>query len=418
MERLRPGVFTNNIGSVSRIDAPLFSPILSVLRAHLIYYPTPQQFYYVFGVGSLLGVMFVVQVLTGVLLAMHYVPSIDLAFDSVERIMREIPSGWLLRYLHANGSSMIFILLYAHIARGLFYQSYRTPRQWVWASGVIIFVLSAGIAFLGYTLPWGQMSFWGATVITNIITAIPLVGDYVVTWVWGGFSVNTNTLNRFFSLHYILSIVVLGLAGVHLALLHEVGSTSVIGRESSLDLVKFYPYFFLKDLFTFLAFLVIYLYFTIYTPNLFGHSDNYIEASPIVTPAHIVPEWYFLPFYAMLKSLPSKLGGAICMVAAMVIWIILPWWTDSYNLPADPAFRPFSTTLFNALVAVFAALGLLGAKVLVGALLILTQFLTVVYFAYFLLARWHSSSNLYLAHESIDTPPVPALSVSPLPLWK
>lgn len=386
--------YTRFIGPAVRIDGSIFSPILSVLRAHLIYYPTPQHFYYIFGIGSLLGVMFTVQVLTGVLLAMHYVPSIDLAFDSVERIMREIPSGWLLRYLHANGSSMIFILLYAHIARGLFYQSYRTPRQWVWVSGVIIFILSAGVASLGYTLPWGQMSFWGATVITNIITAIPLIGDYIVTWVWGGFSVNTNTLNRFFSLHYILSIVVLGLSAIHLTFLHEVGSTSVVGRENSLDLVKFYPYFFLKDLFTFLIFLVIYFYFTTYTPNLFGHSDNYIEASPIVTPAHIVPEWYFLPFYAMLKSLPSKLGGAICMVSAMLIWLILPWWTDNYSFPADPAFRPFSTALFNILVVAFAVLGLLGAKALVGALLALAQFLTVVYFAYFIVLKWHLSSSL------------------------
>lgn len=362
----------------------LNSSLFSVIKNHLVYYPTPNNLFYVWGLGSLLGIMLLIQVITGVLLAMHYVPNIDLAFESVERIMREVPSGWFLRYMHANGSSMIFILIFAHMARGIFYQSFRMPKQWVWCSGVVIFILMAGIAFLGYTLPWGQMSFWGATVITNIVTAIPVVGSHIVIWVWGGFSVNNNTLNRFFSLHYFLSIIVLGLSLLHLILLHEVGSTSPNGRKPDTDYTKFFPYYYLKDLSTLLVFLFLYFAVVFYKPNMFGHPDNYIRASALVTPAHIVPEWYFLPFYAMLKCFPSKLGGAICMVGSMVILFSLPWTTENGLEISEPKHRPGYTLAFMVFVFDMLMLGWLGGKAVTENTLLLSQICTAVYMIYFL----------------------------------
>jgi len=377
------------------------SSLLSVLKNHLVYYPTPNNLYYVWGLGSLLGIILVIQVVTGVLLAMHYVPNIELAFESVERIMREVPTGWFLRYMHANGSSIIFILIFGHIARGIFYQSFRAPKQWVWCSGVIIFILIAGIAFLGYTLPWGQISFWGATVITNIVTAIPVIGNHIVIWVWGGFSVNNNTLNRFFSLHYFLSIIVLGLSLLHLILLHEVGSTSPNGRKPDTDYTKFFPYFYLKDLFTLLVFLFFYLLVVFYKPNIFGHPDNYIRAFALVTPAHIVPEWYFLPFYAMLKSFPSKLGGAICMVGSILLLLTLPWSTENNLEISEPKHRPWYTFMFIIFVFDILMLGWLGGKAVTDTVFILSQVCTAFYMFYFLgflplYSQFILSNNLYL----------------------
>jgi ubiquinol-cytochrome c reductase cytochrome b subunit len=373
---------TKNIIKKNRLG--IQSSILNVLKNHLVYYPTPINLFYVWGLGSLLGIMLIIQVLTGVLLAMHYTPHIDLAFESVERIMREVPNGWLLRYLHANGSSMIFILIFAHMARGIYYQSFRAPKQWVWCSGVVIFILMAGIAFLGYTLPWGQMSFWGATVITNIVTSIPVVGEDIVAWIWGGFSINNNTLNRFFSLHYFLSIIVLGLSLLHLILLHEVGSTSPNGRKSNLDHTKFFPYFYLKDLSTFLFFLFFYLIIVFYAPNLFGHPDNYIRASALVTPAHIVPEWYFLPFYAMLKSFPSKLGGAICMIGSMLILFTLPWTTENGLKIVDPKYQLGYEFMFMLFVLDMLLLGRFGSLPVSENTLGLSQFCTAFYYFYFI----------------------------------
>jgi len=373
---------TSGEGNKTRLGVQ--STLLNAVKNHLVYYPTPTNLFYVWGLGSLLGVMLVIQVITGVLLAMHYAANIDLAFESVERIMREVPSGWFLRYMHANGSSMIFILIYAHMARGIYYQSFRAPKQWVWCSGVVIFILMSGVAFLGYTLPWGQMSFWGATVITNIVTAIPVIGNHIVTWVWGGFSVNNNTLNRFFSLHYFLSIIILGLSLLHLILLHEVGSTSPNGRKPDVDYTRFFPYFYLKDLSTFLFFILFYLTIVFYAPNMFGHSDNYIRASALVTPAHIVPEWYFLPFYAMLKSFPSKLGGAICMIGAMLILLTLPWTTENGLDIADPNYRPGHTALFMLFVADMLMLGWLGGQAVTENTLGLGQFCTAFYMLYFI----------------------------------
>ena len=394
-------ISSHNILSKRRFNVTL--SLLNTIKSHLMYYPTPNNLYYIWGLGSLLGIMLVIQVLTGVLLAMHYVPNIDLAFESVERIMREIPTGWFLRYLHANGSSMIFILIYAHMARGIYYQSFRAPKQWVWCSGVVIFILMAGIAFLGYTLPWGQMSFWGATVITNIVTAIPVIGNHVVIWVWGGFSVNNNTLNRFFSLHYFLSVIVLGLSLVHLILLHEVGSTSPSGRKADTDYSKFFPYYYLKDLSTLLVFLFFYFLLTFYEPNLFGHPDNYIRASALVTPAHIVPEWYFLPFYAMLKSFPSKLGGAVCMVGSMLILFSLPWTSEnSLGVSGSPKHNPWYEGLFLLFVTDMLLLGWLGGKAVTDIILLLSQICTFFYLAYFLmLVPFYISAKLKLSKPAV-----------------
>jgi quinol-cytochrome oxidoreductase complex cytochrome b subunit len=370
------------------IISTIFIRYKNILENHLINYPAPASLYYAFGFGSLLGLLLIIQVATGVLLAMHYVPHIDEAFSSVERIMREIPSGWLLRYMHANGSSFLFILLYLHVARGIYFISYRKPKQWVWSSGVVLFILMAGIAFLGYTLPWGQMSFWGSTVITNFITSLPIVGQKIVIWVWGGFSINTNTLNRFFSLHYILSIIALGLSGAHLILLHFVGSTTPTINETELDLVKFSPAFVVKDAFTFLMLLVIFMFVVIYKPNMFGHPDNYIRADALVTPAHIVPEWYFLPFYAMLKAFPSKGAGILAMLFSMLIMITAPWmdaiWSIG-NISVDPKFRLFFRIIFMGLVIDMLLLGWLGGLAVSDVNQIWMQYGTALYFFFWII---------------------------------
>lgn len=359
----------------------------NIFENHLINYPTPIGLYYAWGIGSILGLLLILQVITGVLLAMHYIPYLTEAFNSVERIMREIPYGWFLRYMHANGSSLLFILLYIHVARGLYFASYRKPKQWVWCSGVILFILMAGIAFLGYTLPWGQMSFWGSTVTTNLLTAIPLFGQKLVIWIWGGFAINTNTLNRFFSLHYFFSIIVLALSLIHLILLHTIGSSTPSINETELDLTKFSPTYVVKDTFPFIIFLFIYILLVIYKPNLFGHPDNYIRADALVTPAHIVPEWYFLPFYAMLKAFPNKAAGAAAMLISMLILLILPWVEEIINLKFfinDPRFRPLFCIIFTIFITNMFLLGWLGSLAVSDINQIWMQLCTVVYFSYFL----------------------------------
>lgn len=386
--------------------AKLFFKFKNIGENHLIYYPAPTNLFYAWGIGSLLGILLVIQVATGVLLAMHYVPHIDEAFTSVERIMREVPSGWLLRYMHANGSSFLFILLYAHVARGLYYQSYKKPKQWVWCSGALLFILMAGIAFLGYTLPWGQMSFWGSTVITNLLTAIPFFGSKLVVWIWGGFAINQNTLNRFFSLHYFLSIIVLALSAAHLAVLHLVGSTSPTVNEVELDYTKFTPYFAVKDLVTLMVFLFVYFFIVFYKPNLFGHPDNYIRADALVTPAHIVPEWYFLPFYAMLKAFPSKAAGAVAMLSSMLILFAVPWLDSAVmgcgSLITDPRYKPGFTTTYLIFVLNMFVLGWLGGLAVSDVNQIWMQFCTVIYFSYFLVAipAFTYSEWLFLIHQN------------------
>jgi ubiquinol-cytochrome c reductase cytochrome b subunit len=289
-----------------------------MLKNELIDYPTSANISYFWGFGSLAGLCLAIQIVSGIFLAMHYTPYVDLAFDSVEHIMRDVNYGWLIRYIHANGASMFFIVVYVHIGRGLYYGSYLYPRRLLWFSGIIIFLLMMGTAFMGYVLPWGQMSFWGATVITNLVSVIPVIGDTIVYWLWGGFSVDNATLNRFFSLHYLLPFAILGLVLFHLVLLHLEGSGNPL-YVSHQNKVPFYPYLYVKDLFGFFMFVLLFSFFIFFYPNVLGHPDNYIKANAMVTPTHIVPEWYFLPFYAILRSIPNKLNGVLAMVGSILI---------------------------------------------------------------------------------------------------
>jgi quinol-cytochrome oxidoreductase complex cytochrome b subunit len=356
--------------------------ILAVVSNHLVDYPTSINTSYMYGFGSLAGLMLVVQILTGVFLAMHYTPHVDLAFASVEHIMRDVNNGWLIRYAHANGGSFFFLVVYIHIGRGLYYGSYMSPREHLWASGVLLFVLMMATAFIGYVLPWGQMSFWGATVITNLFSAIPVVGESIVQWLWGGFSVDNATLNRFFSLHYLLPFAIAGLALVHLILLHQNGSTNPLGIESNVDKISFYPYFYVKDLLGFVVLMAIFTFFVYFQPNTLGHPDNYIPANPMVTPAHIVPEWYFLPFYAVLRSIPDKLGGVAAMGGAIVMLLIMPWLNTAEV--RSSAFRPIYRKLFWFVLADFLILGWIGQNEVETPYVEVGQLATVIYFAFFL----------------------------------
>jgi len=358
-------------------------PILSLVNMFLIDSPLPSNITYLWNFGSLLGLCLIVQVVTGIALAMHYNPSISLAFISVEHIMRDVNYGWLLRYFHANGASMFFICVYIHMARGIYYGSYTKPRQFLWSVGVIIFLIMMGTAFIGYVLPWGQMSFWGATVITNMLSAIPWIGADLVQFVWGGFSVDNPTLNRFFSLHYLLPFVLMALSIIHLMALHEHGSNNPLGINSNVDKVPFHPYFTYKDLFGFFIFLIIFISLVFFYPDLLGHADNYIPANPLVTPPHIVPEWYFLPFYAILRSIPNKLGGVIAMVGAILILLILPYVHISNT--RSSSFRPFNKILFWFFVVDVLLLGWIGGQPVEDPYVFVGQIATIFYFSYFII---------------------------------
>ena len=357
--------------------------ILSFIDSHIINYPTPINLNYLWSFGSLAGLSLVIQIITGIFLAMHYTPYVDLAFNSVEHIMRDVNNGWLIRYIHANGASMFFIVTYTHIFRGLYFGSYMYPRGFLWCSGVIIFLLMMATGFMGYVLPWGQMSFWGATVITNLFSAIPVVGHSIVEWLWGGFSVDNPTLNRFFSLHYLMPFLIAGLVLVHLSLLHTTGSNNPLGVNSNLDLIVFYPYFYVKDLFAFLLFTTFFSLFVFFSPNLLGHSDNYIPANPLVTPAHIVPEWYFLPFYAILRSIPDKLGGVIAMISAILILLLLP--IINLSQVRSSKFRPLYSFFYWFLVSDFLLLGWIGQKPVESPYIEVGMLATLFYFVFFLI---------------------------------
>jgi len=356
--------------------------LLSFIDSHIIDYPTPVNLNYLWSFGSAAGICLVVQILTGIFLAMHYTPHIDLAFDSVEHIMRDVQNGWLIRYAHANGASMFFIVVYCHIFRGLYYGSYIYPRGRLWASGVIIFLLMMATAFMGYVLPWGQMSFWGATVITNLFSAIPFVGGSIVEWLWGGFSVGNATLNRFFSLHYLMPFVIAGLVIVHLSLLHKDGSNNPLGINTNVDTIPFYPYFYVKDLYAFFIFIFFFAFFVFFYPNLLGHPDNYIPANPLVTPAHIVPEWYFLPFYAILRSIPDKLGGVVAMISAILVLLLLP--VINTSKVRSSKFRPIFAFAYWFLVSDFLILGWIGQKPVETPFIEIGMAATLFYFVFFL----------------------------------
>ena len=357
-------------------------PILAFVDSHIIDYPTPINLNYLWSFGSTAGICLVIQILTGIFLAMHYTPHIDLAFNSVEHIMRDVNNGWLIRYLHANGASMFFIVVYSNIFRGLYFGSYMYPRGRLWASGVIIFLLMMATGFMGYVLPWGQMSFWGATVITNLFSAIPYIGGSVVEWLWGGFSVDNATLNRFYSLHYLMPFVIVGLTIVHLSLLHTVGSNNPLGINTNLDSIPFYPYFYVKDLFAFFILLSMFSFFVFFYPNALGHADNYIPANPLVTPPHIVPEWYFLPFYAILRSIPDKLGGVVAMIGAILILLALPLINTSKIRSSK--FRPIFSIAYWFLVSDFLILGWIGQKPVESPYIEIGMAATLFYFLFFL----------------------------------
>jgi ubiquinol-cytochrome c reductase cytochrome b subunit len=359
----------------------LKQPVLSTLNDHLIDYPTPSNLSYWWNFGSLAGICLIIQILTGVFLAMHYTPHVDLAFLSVEHIMRDVTGGWLLRYMHANGASMFFIVVYLHIFRGLYYASYTSPRELVWCLGVVLLLLMIITAFIGYVLPWGQMSFWGATVITSLASAIPVVGDSIVSWLWGGFSVDNATLNRFFSLHFLLPFLIVGVSILHLAALHQYGSNNPLGINASVDKISFYPYFYVKDLVGWVAFAIFFSIFLFYAPNVLGHPDNYIPANPMSTPAHIVPEWYFLPVYAILRSIPNKLGGVLAIALVFLCLFALPFLNTSYV--RSSSFRPIHKKLFWLLVADCLLLGWIGSQPVEAPYVTIGQLASLAFFVYF-----------------------------------
>jgi ubiquinol-cytochrome c reductase cytochrome b subunit len=359
----------------------LKQPLFSVVNDHLIEYPTPINFNYWYNFGSLAGLCLLVQILSGVFLAMHYCPNVDLAFNSVEHIMRDVPGGWFLRYLHANGASMFFITVYFHIGRGLYYGSYAAPREMVWVVGVVIFLLMILTAFMGYVLVFGQMSFWGATVITSLASAVPIVGNDITTFLWGGFSVDNPTLNRFFSLHYLFPFLIAGASIVHLAALHQYGSNNPLGVYGGVDKVPFFPYFVYKDILGMVAFSLFFSYFVYFSPNSLGDVDNYIPANPMVTPPHIVPEWYLLPFYAILRSIPNKLAGVLAMGGAFVALGAMPWLNSSKV--RSTAFRPLYKFFFWTFVSDCILLGYIGQCPVEDPYILIGQIASLYYFAFF-----------------------------------
>ena len=416
-------------------------PIVSMMKHSAVDYPAPRNLNYWWNFGSIAGICLMIQIITGIVLAMHYTAHVDFAFNSVEHIMRDVNYGWLLRYIHAVGASMFFVVVYIHIFRGLYYGSYKSPREVLWWLGIVILLLMMATAFMGYVLPWGQMSFWGATVITNLFSSFPLVGESIVTWLWGGFSVDNPTLNRFFALHYLMPFLIVGVVFLHLMALHQHGSNNPLGIDAKgpQDKIPFHPYYTVKDFLGFSVFFLVFAWFVFFSPNSLGHPDNYIPADPMVTPAHIVPEWYFLPFYAILRSvtfdiplwfagfgllllstavagakwvaglkrvswtavgilfligcgagalggmgmkLEAKLLGVLAMFASILILFVLPW------LDASPvrsaAFRPMYRIAFWIFLLVCIGLGYLGGKPAEGVYVICAQILTTYYFAHFL----------------------------------
>ena len=360
-------------------------PIFTFMHHEMHEYPTPKNLNYWWNFGSLAGIVLVIMIMSGIVLAMHYTAHVDHAFQSVERIMRDVNYGWLVRYIHANGASFFFIVVYIHIFRGLYYGSYKAPRELLWMLGVVILILMMATAFMGYVLPWGQMSFWGATVITNLFSAIPVVGDSIVTLLWGGFSVDNPTLNRFFALHYLLPFVIVGVVVLHIVALHRFGSNNPLGIDvrGKQDTISFHPYYTVKDAFGLGVFLILLSAVVFFLPNSMGHPDNYIPANPMVTPAHIVPEWYFLPFYAILRAVPDKLFGVLAMFAAIGVLFILPWLDRSPVRSAT--FRPIYKIMFWVFLVDCVALTWLGAKPAEGIYVVLSRLCTAYYFFHFII---------------------------------
>lgn len=359
-------------------------PIVGLIHASFVAFPVPRNLNYWWTTGAILSFMLVSQIVTGVFLAMFYTPHVSMAFNSVEHILRDVPYGWLIQPLHAVGASMFFVAVYLHIFRGLYYGSYKAPREILWILGVIIYLLMMATAFLGYVLPWGQMSLWGATVITNFVSAIPVVGKTVVSYLWGGYAVGNPTLNRFFSLHFLLPFMIAGVVILHIWALHVPGSNNPDGIDvkTSKDVLPFHPYYTMKDAFGIFVFLIVLSWFVFYMPRYLGHADNFIPADRTQTPAHIVPEWYFLPFYGILRAIPDKLGGVLAMFGSIAILAFLPW-LDTSKVRSTK-YRPLYKPFFWLFVLVVIGLGWLGSKPAEGWYIPAAQVLTSLYFLHFL----------------------------------
>src|SRR5246500_1396909 len=360
-------------------------PIGGLIYSSFIAYPTPRNLNYWWTFGGILAFMLAAQIVTGVVLAMHYTPNVDLAFNSVENIMRDVNYGWLLRYVHYNGASMFFLAAYIHMFRGMYYGSYKEPRAVLWIPGVILLLLMIVTGFIGYVLVWGQMSFWAATVITNLFSAIPVVGDSIVTWLWGGYAVGNPTLNRFYALHYLLPFVIAGVVVLHIWALHVAGQNNPAGIEpkTEKDTVAFTPYATIKDAYILILFCILYGWLVFYAPNYLGHPDNYIPANPAVTPSEIVPEWYYLPFYAILRAIPNKLLGVVALLSSIVLLAFLPWLDTSRVRSANyrPLYRQFLIVFFLAVIG----LGYLGSQPPEGGYVIAARILTAYYFVFLLI---------------------------------
>ena len=360
-------------------------PIFSFMNHSIVVYPTPRNLHYWWNFGSLAGIALMIQIVTGIVLAFHYTPQADLAFASVEHIMRNVNYGWLLRYVHSNGASMFFIVVFIHLFRGMYYGSYKAPREILWWLGLVILLLMMATAFMGYVLPWGQMSYWGATVSTSMFTAFPLVGEWLTTLLWGGFVVGKPTLTRFFSLHYLLPFMIVGVVVVHLWALHVHKSNNPLGNDMKgpQDSLPFHPYYTIKDMYGLGIFLLVFAYLVFFAPNMLGEADNYIPANPLVTPPHIVPEWYFLPFYSILRAIPDKLLGVIGMFGATLILFALPWLDTSKVRSAK--FRPIYKQFFWLFVIDVLVLGWVGKNPPEGMFIIIGRVASVYYFAHFLI---------------------------------
>jgi ubiquinol-cytochrome c reductase cytochrome b/c1 subunit len=380
MAGLHKSDFANPV--INWIDTRL--PIFTMMQKEYGVFPTPKNFNYFWNFGALAMVTLVIMIMTGIFLAMYYQPNAALAFDSVQHIMRDVNYGWLIRYVHQNGASMFFIVTYIHILRGMYYGSYKTPRELLWILGVIILLIMMATAFMGYVLPWGQMSYWGATVITNLFSAFPFVGPKIVTLLWGGFSVDQPTLNRFFSLHYLLPFVLVGVVFLHIAALHIVGSNNPLGIDvkTPQDTLPFHPYYTIKDSVGMCVFLIVFAVLVFFAPNFLGDPNNFIPANPLQTPADIVPEWYFLPYYAILRSVPNKLLGVCMMFGSILVLFVLPWLDTSRVRSAR--FRPIFRQLIWVWVASFVVLGVCGAHKPEGIWVLLSRVCTIYYYLHFL----------------------------------
>jgi ubiquinol-cytochrome c reductase cytochrome b/c1 subunit len=359
-------------------------PVFTMMQKEYGSFPTPKNFNYFWNFGALAMVNLMIMIVTGIFLAMNYVPNTTMAFDSVQRIMRDVNYGWMLRYIHQNGASMFFIVVYIHIFRGMYYGSYKYPRELLWMIGVVLLILMMATAFMGYVLPWGQMSYWGATVITNLFSAFPIVGDYIVTLLWGGFSVDNPTLNRFFSLHYLLPFVIVGVTFLHVVALHITGSNNPLGIDvkSPQDTLPFHPYYTMKDSVGVCVYMLVFAILVFFAPNFLGDPNNFIPANPLQTPADIVPEWYFLPYYAILRSVPNKLGGVCMMFGSLIVLFVLPWLDTSKVRSAR--FRPIYRQLIFLWVLSAVTLGVVGAHQPTGIWVVIGRVATAYYFLHFL----------------------------------